>query len=73
VPVYFSGVVNCSFDNQAVPGHYVQPSSNNGGYCADAGSTLPTSGVILGIALSYNGAQSLGAPFSVPILLLGTR
>jgi hypothetical protein len=53
VEVATSGKVTCQFDATAVTaGDYVQISSVTAGDCHDAGSTRPTSGQIIGFALS---------------------
>jgi hypothetical protein len=67
--VIVNGPVACQFDNQVVGGDYVVPSPYNGGFCHSVGPTLPTSGQILGLALSANGPKSFGAPFFQTILL----
>jgi hypothetical protein len=69
VPVIVNGLVNCQFDTQVLGGDYVQPSSNNGGFCSSAGHSYPASGQIIGIALSANGPESFGSPFAQTILL----
>ena len=71
VPVYVQGLVNCAFDNQSIAGDLVQASPYNGGYCHDAGPTFPSSGQVIGIALSANGPESFGQPFAQTILLFG--
>jgi hypothetical protein len=69
VPVVVNGAAACSFDTQVTGGDYVVASPNNGGYCASAGTTMPASGQILGIALGTNGMSSFGAPFAQTIIL----
>jgi hypothetical protein len=50
----FGVVKGCVFDNTVVAGDYVQVAS--GGGCHDAGSTRPTSGVILGTVFQAGGS-----------------
>jgi hypothetical protein len=51
------GTVTCAFDGATTAGDYVQISSTTGGDCRDSGSTTyPTSGQVLGRALSTNGS-----------------
>jgi hypothetical protein len=69
VPVIVNGMVACQFDTQVVGGDFVQPSSNNIGFCSSAGQTYPASGPVLGIALSANGPGSFGSPFAETIVL----
>jgi hypothetical protein len=56
--IAIDGVASCVFDNATVAGDYVTISSTTAGNCHDAGTTRPTSGQILGIVLSTNGASS---------------
>jgi len=42
----------CLYDNNTVAGDYVSMSATNAGFCHDAGSTRPTSGKIVGRALT---------------------
>lgn len=52
-----SGIDACAFDNGTVAGDYVQISGTVNGDCHDTGSaTLPTSGEVIGRALSTNGS-----------------
>src|SRR6266436_3874150 len=51
-----SGQANCVFDNTTVAGDYVQISSGTAGDCHDAGSTLPTSGQVIGRVLASGSA-----------------
>ncbi len=71
VAVSISGLALCSFDNQVLPGDYVQASEFNNGYCHSVGSTLPTSNQIVGIALSQNGPGEFAQPFAQVVLLFG--
>jgi hypothetical protein len=51
------GTVTCAFDGATTAGDYVQISSTTDGDCHDTGaSTYPTSGQVLGRALSTNGS-----------------
>ena len=52
-----AGLVNCDFDAATVAGDYVSISSTTAGKCHDAGATRPTTGQIIGRALSTNGAS----------------
>jgi hypothetical protein len=65
------GTALCEFDNVALAGDFIAPSTFNGGYCHDVGSTYPTSGQVIGIALAQNGPASFGSPFPVPVVLFG--
>ena len=51
-----AGIAPCAFDGATVAGDYVQISSSVGGKCADAGSTYPTTGQILGRVLATLGS-----------------
>jgi hypothetical protein len=51
------GLAPCIFDNPVSQGHYVQASLSNAGYCRDAGAAYPTSGQVIGIALSSSEAD----------------
>src|SRR5438270_888865 len=52
-----AGLVNCDFDAATVAGDYVSISSTTAGKCHDAGATRPTTGQIIGRALSTNDAS----------------
>jgi hypothetical protein len=51
------GLAPCIFENPVSQGHYVQASLINAGYCRDAGSAYPTSGQVIGVALSSSEAD----------------
>jgi hypothetical protein len=46
------GLASCVFDGGVIAGDYVTLSTSNGGRCHDAGTTYPTSGLVLGRVLS---------------------
>lgn len=48
------GSVPCVFDGSTTAGDYVQISASVNGDCADAGSTLPSSGQVIGRVLTTN-------------------
>lgn len=65
------GAALCAFDDQTAAGDFVVASPYNGGYCNDVGTTYPSSGQVIGIALAQNTLGSFGWPFPVPVLLFG--
>jgi hypothetical protein len=71
IQIASSGTALCAFDNQTIAGDFVVSSPNNSGYCNDAGSTYPTHGQVIGIALAQNAEASYGWPYPVPIFLFG--
>ncbi len=56
VQIAQSGTVDCVFDNATTAGDYVNISSTTAGDCHDAGSSLPSSGEVLGHVNSTNAA-----------------
>jgi hypothetical protein len=50
------GIVGCVFDGATTANDYVQISSTTAGDCHDAGSSLPSSGQVVGAVLSTNGS-----------------
>lgn len=62
-----TGVALCSADNTAVAGNFVTIGTTTAGRCADAGSSYPASGQIIGRWLS-----SANAGVWAPVLLFGT-
>lgn len=64
--VVSNGVAYCAFDGTPTAGDYVQASTSSGGECHDAGSTEPTSGDIIGKAISAT-AVSGNYPVAVNI------
>lgn len=66
-----SGIASCVFDGATTAGDYVQISSGTNGDCTDAGSTLPTSGQILGIVLTTNGGTGTYQMDLFPPTVLG--
>lgn len=63
-----TGSVSCVFDGGTTAGDYVQISSTTGGDCHDAGSTLPSSGQILGRILSTNAS---GGTYTMDLFSMG--
>lgn len=56
--VAISGLVSCAFDAATTAGDYVQISATTGGDCHDTGAaTYPTSGQVIGRALSTNASS----------------
>ena len=66
--VAYSGVVGCAFSTAAVAGHYVVNSSTSSGFCADGGSSFPSSGQVVGRVVKSGAAGT-----SIPILLFGSE
>jgi hypothetical protein len=59
VELAVSGKASCAFDGTAVTaGDYVQISSTTAGKCYDAGATAPTTGQIIGFALTSGSAST---------------
>lgn len=55
-----AGRATCAFDGAITEGYYVKPSTGTVGKCTSAGATEPTSGVILGKAMSSLGGAGNG-------------
>ena len=62
------GIENCVADNSTTIGHYLGLGTTTGGRCKDVGATRPTSGQVIGFALSAVTAGS-----NVSVLLFGTE
>jgi hypothetical protein len=61
-----SGVETCSFDGATTAGDYVQISSTTGGDCHDTGATtVPSSGEIIGRALTTNSSAGNASLFLI--------
>jgi len=59
--IAYRGYASCSFDGSTTAGDYIQISPTNAADCHDAGAGYPTSGQVLGRALSTNtGAGTYG-------------
>jgi hypothetical protein len=65
------GAALCAFDNLSFAGDFIVSSGFNNGFCHDAGTTYPSSGQVIGIALAQNAGGSFGYPFPVPVFLFG--
>src|SRR6266576_592874 len=67
-----AGAVTCKFDaSGGTSGHYVQASTSTAGTCHDAGTSIPTSGWIVGTLLSSPAANATGSVLLVQGFLPG--
>lgn len=63
-----NGIENCVADNSTTVGHYIGIGTTTGGRCKDIGASRPTTGQVIGFALS---AVSAGS--NVSVLLFGVE